>query len=186
MKKYYGVEFEGKSPKIHENSYLASGAIVKGDVRLKEFSSLWHHVSLRGDVNYIEIGEYTNIQDNAVVHVSDDHPCIIGDYVTIGHGAIVHACTVEEHCLIGMGSIILDGAVIGKGSIIGAGALVTKGMIIPPHSLVMGSPAKVKRSIEGEWDQIHAQALKYKTLWTKRYKIFTNAQGEEYHGEHII
>jgi carbonic anhydrase/acetyltransferase-like protein (isoleucine patch superfamily) len=137
-------------------------------------------------VNRIEIGRYSNVQDNSVVHVADDYPCIIGDFVTVGHNAILHGCTVEDHCLIGMGAIVLTGAVIGKGSIIAAGALVREKQVIPPNSLVVGVPSKVIKSIPEDWDSIHAQALKYKTLWTERYGLLPNAGGERYHGEKIV
>ncbi|MDO5714747.1 MAG: gamma carbonic anhydrase family protein [Tissierellia bacterium] len=186
MKEYHKNTFEGIGPSFHENSFVASGAEIKGDVRMEEFSSVWHNVSARGDVNFISIGKYTNVQDNSVLHVSDDYSCVIGDYVTIGHGAIIHACTIEDHCLIGMGAIVLDGAVIGRGSIVAAGSVVTKGTIIPPHSLVIGTPGKVVKSIEEEMEHIHAQAVKYKTLWTEGYGILPNAGGEVYHGEEIV
>jgi carbonic anhydrase/acetyltransferase-like protein (isoleucine patch superfamily) len=179
-------EFEGKSPEIDPKSYIAEGAVLTGDVKTKEYSSIWYNVVMRGDVNRIEIGRYTNIQDNTVVHVDDHEPCIIGDYVTVGHQSTIHACTIEDHCLIGMGAIVLSGAYIGKGSIIAAGAVVKENQIIPPQSLVMGIPAKIIRSIPEKHDEIHAQALKYKTLWTKRYGILPDAGGEEYNGEKIV
>lgn len=179
-------EFEGVLPTLDSKIYIADGAHVIGAVTMKEFSSLWYNVVVRGDVNRIEIGRYTNVQDNSVVHVADDYPAIIGDYVTIGHNAIIHACTIEEHCLIGMGAVILNGAVIGKGSIIAAGAVVKERQIIPPNSLVAGIPGKILRSDIHEWDSIHAQALKYKTLWTERYGIMPDAGGERYHGEEIV
>lgn len=179
-------EFKGKKPKLNEKTYLAEGAIVVGDVIIDEYSSIWHNTVVRGDVNYIRIGKYTNIQDNSVVHVSDEQPTIIGDFVTIGHGAIVHGCEIEDHCLIGMGSIIMDGAKIGRGSIVGAGALVKANEVIPPHSMVVGIPSKVIKSIPEKFDSIHAQAVKYKTIWTEGYKIMPNADGERYDGEKIV
>ena len=180
------VEFEGNSPKLDEKTFIADGAKVIGKVTMKEFSSLWMNVVARGDVSHIEIGRYSNIQDNSVVHVADDQPTIISDYVTVGHSAVIHGCTIEEHCLIGMGAIILTGAVVGKGSIIAAGAVVKEKQIIPPHSLVVGIPGKVVRFVPEEWDSIHAQAIKYKSLWTERYKRLPDADGERYHGEKII
>lgn len=179
-------EFEGKLPEINKKTYLAEGAIVVGDVVIDEYASIWHNTVVRGDVNYIKIGKYTNVQDNSVVHVADEHPTIIGDYVTVGHGAIVHACEIEDHCLIGMGSIIMDGAKIGRGSIIAAGALVKANEVIPPYSMVVGIPGKVIKSIPEKFDNIHAQAVKYKTMWTERYKIIPNADGEKYNNEKII
>src|SRR6185369_9057837 len=107
----------------------------------------WYNAVLRGDINRIVVGEYSNIQDNTVVHLADDYPCIIGRYVTVGHSAIVHACTVEDECLIGMGATVLDGAIIGSQSIVGANALVTQGTVVPPGSMVLGSPGKVVRTL---------------------------------------
>ena len=137
-------------PQIDPTAYVAPQAVVIGDVRLAAQSSVWPTAVLRGDINFIEIGEGSNIQDGSIVHLADDLPVIVGKLVTVGHRAILHACTVEDNCLIGMGATILDGAVIGKGSIIGAHALVTKGTHIPPGSLVMGTPAKVVRALRPE------------------------------------
>jgi len=137
-------------PQIDPTAYVAAQAVVIGDVRLAAHSSVWPTAVLRGDINFIEIGEGSNIQDGSIVHLADDLPVIVGKLVTVGHRAILHACTVEDECLIGMGATILDGALIGKGSIIGAHALVTKGTRIPPGSLVMGTPAKVVRSLHPE------------------------------------
>lgn len=179
-------EFEGHEPELDPKTFLADGARIIGAVKMKEFSSLWCNTVARGDVNRIEVGRYTNVQDNSVLHVADDDPCIIGDFVTIGHGAVVHGATVEEHCLIGIGAIVLNGAVVGKGSIVAAGSLVREKQIIPPHSLVAGVPAKIVRSIPDQWDNIHAQALKYKTLWAERYGFMPDAGGESYRGEKIV
>jgi len=137
-------------PQIDPSAYVAPQAVVIGDVRLAARSSVWPTAVLRGDINYIEIGEGSNIQDGSIVHLAEDLPVRVGKLVTVGHRAILHACTVEDECLIGMGATILDGAVIGKGSIIGAHALVTKGIQIPPGSLVMGTPAKVVRALRPE------------------------------------
>ena len=109
-------KFEGNSPKIDPKAFVAETAVVIGKAELKEYSSVWYNVTIRGDVNEIKVGRYTNVQDNSVLHVSDSHACILGDYVTVGHCALLHACTVEDHVLIGMHSTVLDGAVIGKGS----------------------------------------------------------------------
>jgi carbonic anhydrase/acetyltransferase-like protein (isoleucine patch superfamily) len=180
------MEFEGNKPAVDRSAFIAEGARVIGKVTLQEFSSVWFNTVVRGDVNRIEIGRYSNVQDNSVVHVADNYPAIIGDFVTVGHNCVIHAATVEEHCLIGMGAVILSGAVIGKGSIVAAGAVVRENEIIPPHSLVVGLPAKVIRAIPDEWPRIHAQAVKYKTLWTKRYGVMPDAGGEVYQGERII
>lgn len=137
-------------PKLGAGVYIAKGAVVLGDVRLGDYSSVWYNAVVRGDINYIEIGHHTNIQDNAVVHLADDYPCILGNYVTVGHSAVVHACTLGNEVLVGMGAIVLDGAVIGDQCLIGAKALVTGGTQAPAGSLLLGSPAKVVRALSAE------------------------------------
>jgi len=139
--------FLGKGPTLGRRVFIAQGAVVVGDVRLGNFSSVWCNAVLRGDINRIIVGHHTNIQDNCVLHLADELPCVLGNYVTVGHGAIVHACTVEDQVLVGMGATILDGAVIGRQSLVGARALVTQGTRVPPGSLVLGSPAKVVRPL---------------------------------------
>ncbi|WAC19941.1 gamma carbonic anhydrase family protein [Luteolibacter sp. SL250] len=139
--------FEGIHPTIHESVFIAASADVVGRVTIAEESSVWYNATLRGDINEITIGPRSNIQDNVVIHLADDLGCHIGELVTVGHSAILHACVVKDEVLIGMGAIVLDGAVIGERSIVGAGALVTGGTIIPPGSLVLGSPAKVVRTL---------------------------------------
>jgi carbonic anhydrase/acetyltransferase-like protein (isoleucine patch superfamily) len=142
--------FLRKQPKLGKGVYIARGAVVLGDVTLGSQSSVWYNAVVRGDINRIVIGHHTNVQDNAVLHLADDFPCVLGNYVTIGHSAIVHACTVGDETLVGMGAVILDGAIIGRQSIIGAKALVTQGAKIPPGSLVLGAPAKVVRALTKE------------------------------------
>jgi carbonic anhydrase/acetyltransferase-like protein (isoleucine patch superfamily) len=142
--------FLRRQPRLGAGVYIARGAVVVGDVTLGDYSSVWYNAVLRGDINRIEIGHHANIQDNAVLHLADEFPCIVGNWVTIGHSAIVHACKVGNECLIGMGATILDGAEIGEQSIIGANALVTQFTRIPPGSLVIGSPATVKRALSPE------------------------------------
>ena len=154
--------FLRKQPKLGKGVYIAKGAVVLGDVSLGNYSSVWYNAVVRGDINYIRIGHHTNIQDNAVLHLADDFPCVLGNYVTVGHSAIVHACKVGDEVLVGMGAVILDGAVIGKQSIIGAKALVTQGSRIPPGSLVLGAPAKVVRALTRE----ERLGLKY---WAEKY-----------------
>ncbi len=136
-----------KRPNLGEGVYIARGAVVLGDVILGDYSSIWPNAVLRGDINRIVLGHHSNIQDNCVLHLADDFPCLVGNYVTVGHSAIIHAATVADEVLVGMGSTILDGAVIGEQSIVGARALVTQGEQIPPGSLVLGSPAKVVRTL---------------------------------------
>jgi carbonic anhydrase/acetyltransferase-like protein (isoleucine patch superfamily) len=139
--------FLRKKPALGQGVYLARTAVVVGDVTLGDYSSVWYNTVLRGDINRIVVGHHSNIQDNSVLHLADDFPCIVGNWVTVGHSAIVHACTVGDEVLVGMGAVILDGAEIGEQSLIGAKALVTQGAKIPPGSLVLGSPAKVVRTL---------------------------------------
>jgi carbonic anhydrase/acetyltransferase-like protein (isoleucine patch superfamily) len=150
------------TPTLGRGVYLAKTAVVLGDVTLGDFASVWYGAVLRGDINRIVIGEGSNIQDNAVVHLADDFPALIGRYVTVGHSAIVHACTIGDESLIGMGATILDGAVIGRQCIVGANALVTQNMQIPDGSLVLGSPAKVVKALTAE----QRAGLKY---WADKY-----------------
>jgi carbonic anhydrase/acetyltransferase-like protein (isoleucine patch superfamily) len=140
-------KFLRAKPKVGREVYIAKGAVVVGDVTLGDFSSVWYNAVLRGDINRIVVGHHTNIQDNAVLHLAEEYPCLVGNYVTIGHSAIVHACTVEDEVLVGMGATIMDGAVIGAQSLVGAHALVTQGTRIPVGSLVLGTPAEVIRSL---------------------------------------
>jgi gamma-carbonic anhydrase len=142
--------FLGKQPALGQGVYIAQGATVLGDVTLGDYSSVWFGAVLRGDINRIVVGHRSNIQDNAVLHLSDDFPCVLGNYVSVGHAAVVHACTVEDEVLIGIGSIILDGAVIGAQSIVGAGTLVPPGMKVPSGSLVLGAPAKMARQLTAQ------------------------------------
>ena len=142
--------FLGKDPTIDPTAYVAPGAIVIGDVRIGPRASIWPGAVARGDINFIEIGEASNVQDGTIVHLADDYPVVIGKYVTIGHAAIIHACVIEDECLIGMGATILDGAVIGHHSIIGANALITQNTIIPPGSMALGTPAKVVKTLTAE------------------------------------
>jgi carbonic anhydrase/acetyltransferase-like protein (isoleucine patch superfamily) len=139
--------FEGERPDISKASFIAWNAEIAGRVDLGEGASVWYGATLRGDINAIRVGAMSNVQEGSVLHVDEGQPCIVGDYVTIGHGAIVHACTVGDRCLIGMGATILDRAIIGEDSIVGAGALVTQGKTFPPRSMILGSPAKVARSL---------------------------------------
>jgi carbonic anhydrase/acetyltransferase-like protein (isoleucine patch superfamily) len=139
--------FLRKPPKLGKNVFIARSATVIGDVTIGARSSVWYGAVLRGDINRIVVGHHSNIQDNAVLHLADDFPCLLGNWVTVGHGAIVHACKVGDEVLIGMGAVVLDGAVIGRQSLVGAKALVTQGARIPPGSLVLGAPAKVVRKL---------------------------------------
>lgn len=140
--------FQNTSPRIHPSAFIAETAVVIGDVEIGENSSVWYGTVIRGDVNYIRIGARTNIQDACVLHVSArTHPTVLEDEVTLGHRVTLHGCYVETGCLIGIGAIVMDGARVGRNSLVGAGALVTPGTEIPPRSLVLGSPARVRREL---------------------------------------
>ena len=164
------LEYKGYRPKLDKGAWVAPGATVIGDVKIGKDSSIWFGCVIRGDVHKIRIGDRTNIQDLSMVHVthykkpdkSDGHPTIIGNDVTVGHKVMLHGCTIEDACLIGMSATILDGAVIGKESIVGAGALVTMNKVFPPRSLILGSPAKVVRELsEEEVAQLYNSAKRY-------------------------
>ena len=162
--------YKNMMPKLGQNTWVAPSADVVGDVTCGEECSIWFGCVVRGDVHYIQIGDRVNIQDLSMIHVthykkgdkSDGNPTIIGDDVTIGHRVMLHGCTIESACLIGMSATILDGAVIGKESIVGAGALVTKNKVFPPRSLIMGSPAKLVRELsDEEVAELYASAARY-------------------------
>ncbi len=151
-----------RKPRIDSSAFVASNAVVLGDVTLGEEASVWFNAVLRGDINSITIGPRSNIQDGSIVHVADDFPTVVGELVTCGHRAILHACTVGDEVLVGMGATLLDGVEVGARSIIGAHALVTQHTKIPPGSLVLGSPAKIVRTL----DQTEQAELKY---WATKY-----------------
>jgi carbonic anhydrase/acetyltransferase-like protein (isoleucine patch superfamily) len=153
----------GRLPRVHPTAFIDQSAQVIGDVEIGEESSVWMSVVIRGDVHHIRIGRRSNIQDGTVVHVmKNQYPTIIGDEVTVGHAALVHGCTIEDRCLIGMGAIVLNGAQIGTESIVAAGSLVVERMVVPPRSLVMGSPAKVRRPLtDAEVAEIRQYADRY-------------------------
>ena len=152
-----------KTPDIHPSAFVAPGAVIRGEVHLAENSSVFYNAVLRGDRAPISIGEGTNIQDNCVVHVEYDLPVTVGKNVTVGHGAILHGCTVGDETLIGMGAIVLNGAQIGKSCLIGAGALVTQNAVIPDGCMAVGSPARVKRPLTPEeMDGLRQSAADYR------------------------
>ncbi|MCX6981286.1 MAG: gamma carbonic anhydrase family protein [Verrucomicrobia bacterium] len=153
------------SPRIHPTAFTAANATVIGDVTLGEESSVWFQCVLRADIHRIAIGPRSNIQDGAVVHLSDDFGTEVGELVTVGHKAILHACKIADEVLVGMGAIVLDGAEIGARSIVGAGAIVTGGKVFPPGSLILGTPAKVVRTLTlEEQSGIRVWADRYVTL----------------------
>ena len=150
------------SPKLGKQVFVDPSAQVIGKVTIGDYSSIWPGCVLRGDINKIKIGRYSNIQDLSLIHVESDRACVIGDYVTAGHQVTLHACTVKNQSLIGIGSIVLDGAVIGEGTILGAGSLVTQGQKLKPGSLYFGRPAKWVRALKKfEIKGLKAWALRY-------------------------
>lgn len=158
----------GFSPEINEGVFIAPNASVIGNVLLKKDSSVWFGTVIRGDIEKITIGENTNIQDLSMIHTSKPIPTIIGNGVTIGHGVILHSCTLHDNVLIGMGAIVLDGVVIGKNSVVAAGAVVPPGKIFPENSLIMGSPAKVSRPLTEE----------EKNAFNNQYKSYLKAKSD--------
>lgn len=167
--------FLDKTPRIDETAFITDDAIVIGDVEIGAQSSVWFGSILRGDVNFIRIGARTNIQDACVIHVSSKtHPTVLEDEITLGHRVTLHGCHVESNCLIGIGAIVLDGARIGAGSLVAAGSLVTPGSQIPPRSLVMGAPARVKRTLS---DEEFADLARFWQNYVKLSEIYR--QGEK-------
>ena len=164
------TKYKGKKPQIAKNSFIAPNAVLIGNVVIGEGSSVWFGAVLRGDINSITVGRYSNIQDNTVVHIDSDKPVAIGDYVTVGHSAIIHGCTIGSYCLIGMGATVLDGANIGDGSVVAAGAVVLENQVVPPLSLVAGVPAKVKKTLP-EYTKEHLQ--KHAEIYAKLSENYT-------------
>ena len=163
-------EFCGKYPNINDNAYISESVDIIGDVLIGENVNIWFGARLRADINRIVVGKNSNIQENSVVHIDTDYETIIGKNVTIGHGAIIHGCNIDDNVLVGMGSIILNGAKIGKNTIIGAGSLITQGKSFEEGVLVLGNPAKVIRKLtDEEIDSIQKSANNYVAL-SKKYK----------------
>ncbi len=159
------LPYRGIYPTLHPSTFVAPGADVIGKVRLAKDTSVWFGCVLRGDVNRIEIGEATNIQDGSILHVDDDAPCRIADHVHVGHHVNLHGCTVERGALIGIGAIVLSRSHIGAGAIVGAGSVVLEGMTIPPHVLAVGAPARVIRPVtQRELASIQRWVKKYVQL----------------------
>jgi carbonic anhydrase/acetyltransferase-like protein (isoleucine patch superfamily) len=157
------LDYKGKVPKLGERVFIAEGAKIIGDVEIGDHSSVWFNTVIRGDVHYIRIGKHTNIQDLSILHVmKDQYPLILHDYVTVGHGAMLHGCDIASHCLIGMRATILNNAKIGQYCIVAAGAVVTERSVMPDRSLIMGIPAKVKRALtDDEVAHIDEYARRY-------------------------
>lgn len=156
------AKFLGQTPSVAPDAFVHSRATLIGAVTIGQKASVWPGAVLRGDIESISVGEGSNIQDGVILHLADDKPCVVGNYTTVGHLAMLHACRVGDECLIGMSATVLDGAVIGDRSIVAAGALVIKGTIVPPGSMVMGSPAKVVRALTAdEQSKLRGWAEKY-------------------------
>lgn len=154
--------YRGLKPQVPAEVFIAETAEVIGNVIMAPEASIWYHVVIRGDMNQIHIGKGSNIQDGTVIHSSLHYPVWIGDYVLVGHAAILHGCTVQDHCLIGIGAIVLDGAEIGTGSILAAGTLVQKDVVIPPRSLVIGTPGRVvRRTSDADLAKVRAAVQRY-------------------------
>ena len=149
-------------PKIGRNVWIHPSAQVIGRVTLKDYANIWPGAVLRGDINEIVIGRYSNIQDLSVVHLESEKGCYVGDYCVVGHSVILHACTVKDNALIGMGSVVLNGSVIGEGALIGAKSLITEGMKVKPESLYLGSPARFIRKLT-------KKEVKHHTDWAEKY-----------------
>ena len=158
--------YRSLTPRVHATAFVADSAHVIGDVELQEDTSVWFCAVVRGDVNIVRIGRGTNIQDGTIMHVNrGGQPTILGDFVTVGHAARLHGCRIADHCLIGIGAIVLDGAEVGEESLVAAGSLVTPGTKIPPRSFVMGTPARVRRPVdEADLDLIRRSAQNYIAL----------------------
>ncbi len=165
------IRYKDKFPKLGRDVFIAESAQLIGDVIIGDKSSVWFQSVLRGDLMPVRVGEETNIQDGSILHVThDDLPCIVSSRITIGHGAIIHACTIEDECLIGMGAIILDGAVVERNSLVAAGSVVRPGFHVPSGHLVAGNPAQVKRKLtDQELEGIHFSVREYLRL-SKEYK----------------
>ena len=154
--------FAGNTPAVHESAFVAPTASIIGNATMAEDSSAFYGVSVRADTAAISVGAGSNLQDNVVLHADPGFPCTVGERVSVGHAAVVHGCTVEDDCLVGMGATILNGAVIGAGSLVAAGAVVLEGTVVPPRSLVAGVPGKVRRELTAEeYDGVRANASRY-------------------------
>jgi carbonic anhydrase/acetyltransferase-like protein (isoleucine patch superfamily) len=159
------VSIRGRSPEVHPEAWVAPNATLIGQVRLAARASVWYSATLRAEVEPIEIGAGTNIQDGVTIHVDPEYPVRVGTGVSVGHNAVLHGCTVEDGALIGMGAIVLNGAVIGAGSLVAAGALVAQGVVVPPRSLVAGVPGRVRRELsEAELAHNRTNAAVYEQL----------------------
>ena len=166
--------YQQKIPDIHETVFVAKSADIIGEVKLLDNASVFFNCTLRGDINFIHVGKDSNIQDNTVIHVADEYGVTIGDRVTVGHSCVIHACQIEEGCLIGMGSIIMDGAVIPSNSLVAAGSLVTEGATFPPNHLILGRPAKAVRLLKSQELSILKDRVKKYVNIKNQFKLGEN------------
>ncbi len=171
--------YRGLTPKIAGDVFLAEGARIVGDVTLAEGVNVWFNTVVRGDIQRVGVGKFTNLQDNVTVHVMSSEPTIIGDYVTVGHGAVIHCARVGDNTLIGMGAILLGHAVIGSNCVVGAGSVVTQNTTFPDNVLIFGTPARVIRELrEDEIAALHQSAVDYNDIALK-YRNENNVKGEQ-------
>ncbi len=171
--------YMGKLPKLGKNVFLASGVKLIGDVEIGNNSSVWYNTVIRGDVHYIKIGDLTNVQDCSMLHVTNGKfPLNIGNKVTIGHSVTLHGCTLMDLCLVGMGAVVLDGAIVEEKSMIAAGAVITPKFVVPSGKLVAGVPAKVIRDLtQAELDDFENSALRYQKYTKLTLESFNNFNG---------
>lgn len=166
------ITFDGETPAVHASAFVAGSATLIGRATLGADSSAFYGVVVRADTNSISVGSGSNLQDNVVLHADPGFPTTVGDNVSVGHGAVVHGCTVEDGCLVGMGAVIMNGAVIGAGSLVAGGAVVLEGTVVPPGSLVAGVPAKVRRALSAEErDGVRENAARYVALARKHKEL---------------
>lgn len=180
------IPFDHAYPAVHETVFIAPGAWIIGDVTIGSSSSVWFNAVVRGDVHYIRIGEGSNIQDNCVIHVTHDtNPAHIGNNVTVGHGAIIHGCTIEDTCLVGMGATVLDRAVVRSGAFVAAGAVVPPGFEVPSGTLVAGVPARVIRDLRpDEQQELHDAAARYVSYARRQRDALTGSRPKSSPGDH--
>lgn len=175
--------YKGVWPQIPSSVFLADGVRILGDVIIGESANIWFNSVVRGDENAIRIGSFTNVQDNTTIHVEATHSCTIGDYVTVGHSSLLHGCHIANNCIIGMGSVLMNGVEIGENCIVGARSLITENKVIPANSLVVGSPARVIRTLgPDQIEEIRQSALHYHQLaeeYLKYHKLAESIKSKE-------
>ncbi|MHA1950941.1 MAG: gamma carbonic anhydrase family protein [Candidatus Thorarchaeota archaeon] len=163
-------EFDGKKPRVDPEAYVSPRASLIGDIEIMEHASIWEFASLRADMNFIRIGRGSSIQDNVTVHTTFMNPTVVGEYVTAGHNCVIHACTIGDRTVIGMGAIVLDGAEVGDDCVIGAGSVVTEGKVIPDGSLVLGIPGKVVKEVSDQMKEVFKAGAELYVELAKQHK----------------